>query len=71
MDVLVSNWKESGPDSLNSKEMNRLLWDKRVLSDLHFWFWETDLSKTHPWWKERFLEYQTRLRKEQISNWFS
>lgn len=70
MNALVSNWKEYGPDSLNSKEMNRILWDKRTLNDLHFWFWETDLSKTHPWWKERFLEYQTRIRKEQIVSWF-
>ncbi|TGK01009.1 glucans biosynthesis glucosyltransferase MdoH [Leptospira semungkisensis] len=70
MDGLAQAWKEEGPNALDRKEMSRLLWDKRTLSDLHVWFWEADLAQAHSWWKERFLEYQSRLREEQVHSWF-
>ncbi|MFB5652077.1 glucans biosynthesis glucosyltransferase MdoH [Leptospira wolffii] len=71
MDGLIDSWKENGPQSLDRKELLRLLWDKRSLIDLHNWFWEADLDGTHPWWKDMFLEYQTNIRTEQISSWFT
>ncbi len=70
MDGLSSSWVEHGPSGLDQKELTRILWDKRTLTELHTWFWETDLEKAHPWWKEKFIEYQTDIRREQISNWF-
>ncbi|PJZ69236.1 glucan biosynthesis glucosyltransferase H [Leptospira perolatii] len=70
MDSLAEVIKKGGPSEMSEKDIFRILWDRRTLIELHSWFWEEDVKKLPIWWREKFVDYQKKIREGQIEQWF-
>lgn len=62
--------KKEGPSHFSNQELLRLLWDFESVSELHLWFWKTDLEEFSIWWKTSFSQYQREILLSEVKNYF-
>jgi membrane glycosyltransferase len=60
-ELLIQRLLEKGPSSLNSKELQIILYNSIFMKTLYYKFWDSSESELSSWWSKNFTKYKLGL----------